>query len=76
MLIHLGSISEICDDWGMPLIAMMYPRGKKIDSEHDAEVVKLAAVPVLNWEQTSLKPTTLETLTPSRKLLMDAQCPW
>ena len=27
----------------MPLIAMMYPRGKKITSEHSAEVVKLAA---------------------------------
>jgi fructose-bisphosphate aldolase/2-amino-3,7-dideoxy-D-threo-hept-6-ulosonate synthase len=43
MLMHLGSISEICDDWGMPLIAMMYPRGKKIDDEHHPEVVKLAA---------------------------------
>ncbi|MGC9516309.1 MAG: 2-amino-3,7-dideoxy-D-threo-hept-6-ulosonate synthase [Methanomicrobiales archaeon] len=43
MLIKLGTISEICDDWGMPLIAMMYPRGKKIKDEHDADVVKLAA---------------------------------
>ncbi|MEW6011031.1 MAG: fructose-bisphosphate aldolase [Methanobacterium sp.] len=43
MLIKLGTISEICDDWGMPLIAMMYPRGKKISDEHDADVVKLAA---------------------------------
>ncbi len=43
MLIKLGSISEICDDWGMPLIAMMYPRGRKIVDEHDSDVVKLAA---------------------------------
>ncbi|GAB4311294.1 MAG: 2-amino-3,7-dideoxy-D-threo-hept-6-ulosonate synthase [Methanobacteriaceae archaeon] len=43
MLIKLGTISEICDDWGMPLIAMMYPRGKKIEDEHDPEVVKLAS---------------------------------
>lgn len=43
MLMQLGSIAEICDDWGMPLIAMMYPRGKKIENEHDAEVVKLAS---------------------------------
>jgi len=43
MLIKLGTISEICDDWGMPLIAMMYPRGKQIKDEHDAEVVKIAA---------------------------------
>lgn len=43
MLIKLGSISEICDDWGMPLIAMMYPRGRKIVDEHHVDVVKLAA---------------------------------
>jgi len=43
MLIKLGTISEICDDWGMPLIAMMYPRGKNIKNEHDPEVVKLAS---------------------------------
>lgn len=43
MLMHLGSIAEICDDWGMPLIAMMYPRGKKITDEHHPDVVKLAA---------------------------------
>ena len=43
MLKKLGNTSEICDNWGMPLIAMMYPRGPKIKNEHDAEVVKLAA---------------------------------
>jgi fructose-bisphosphate aldolase / 2-amino-3,7-dideoxy-D-threo-hept-6-ulosonate synthase len=43
MLMHLGSIAEICDDWGMPLIAMMYPRGRKITDEHHSDVVKLAA---------------------------------
>ncbi|MBP2046937.1 2-amino-3,7-dideoxy-D-threo-hept-6-ulosonate synthase [Methanobacterium aggregans] len=43
MLMKLGSISEICDNWGMPLIAMMYPRGQNITNEHDVEVVKLAA---------------------------------
>ncbi|MBM4241213.1 MAG: fructose-bisphosphate aldolase [Euryarchaeota archaeon] len=43
MLVKLGTVAEICDDWGMPLIAMMYPRGEKIKDEHDADVVKLAA---------------------------------
>jgi fructose-bisphosphate aldolase/2-amino-3,7-dideoxy-D-threo-hept-6-ulosonate synthase len=43
MLSQLGVISETCDEWGMPLIAMMYPRGKKITSEHSVDVVKLAA---------------------------------
>ncbi|MGQ9720282.1 MAG: 2-amino-3,7-dideoxy-D-threo-hept-6-ulosonate synthase [Candidatus Jordarchaeum sp.] len=32
MLKHLGQVSRDCEDWGMPLIAMMYPRGKNIDS--------------------------------------------
>lgn len=43
MLQQLGDVSAKCRDWGMPLLAMMYPRGEKIKSEHDVEVVKLAA---------------------------------
>jgi len=43
MLVKLGKVSKQCADWGMPLIAMMYPRGKKIKSEHDVEVVKISA---------------------------------
>jgi len=43
MLRELGEVSQECTEWGMPLLAMMYPRGKKITSEHDVEVVKLAA---------------------------------
>lgn len=43
MLLKLGTVAETCDEWGIPLIAMMYPRGKKIKDEHDPEVVKLAA---------------------------------
>ncbi|MGF7118444.1 2-amino-3,7-dideoxy-D-threo-hept-6-ulosonate synthase [Methanobacterium oryzae] len=43
MLKTLGITAEVCDEWGMPLIAMMYPRGEKITDEHDVEVVKLAA---------------------------------
>jgi fructose-bisphosphate aldolase/2-amino-3,7-dideoxy-D-threo-hept-6-ulosonate synthase len=43
MLQVSGRIAEECDEWGMPLLAMMYPRGPKITSEHDVEVVKHAA---------------------------------
>jgi fructose-bisphosphate aldolase/2-amino-3,7-dideoxy-D-threo-hept-6-ulosonate synthase len=43
MLHILGMISKKCMVWGMPLIAMMYPRGKKIKSEHDVKVVRHAA---------------------------------
>jgi fructose-bisphosphate aldolase/2-amino-3,7-dideoxy-D-threo-hept-6-ulosonate synthase len=39
----LGWVSERCDFWGMPLVAMMYPRGKGIANPNDAQVVAHAA---------------------------------
>lgn len=43
MLEEMGEISQSCRYWGMPLIAMMYPRGPKISIEHDPSVVNIAA---------------------------------
>ncbi len=43
MLQDFGHIAMKCDEWGMPLLAMMYPRGPKVASEHDVEYVKHAA---------------------------------
>jgi len=43
MLEDLGSVAGECMEWGMPLLAMMYPRGSKIKNEQDVEVVKHAA---------------------------------
>lgn len=43
MLKELGEISETCGQWGIPLLAMMYPRGQKIKNELDVELVKHAA---------------------------------
>ncbi|MCC7553944.1 MAG: 2-amino-3,7-dideoxy-D-threo-hept-6-ulosonate synthase [Methanobacteriaceae archaeon] len=43
MLIELGEIAETCSYWGIPLLAMMYPRGQKVENEHDVEMVKHAA---------------------------------
>jgi len=39
----LGIVAESCDFWGMPLIAMMYPRGEKISDSNAPDVVALAA---------------------------------
>ena len=39
MLEQLGTISEQCHKWSMPLLAMMYPRGEKITNPHDPEIV-------------------------------------
>jgi fructose-bisphosphate aldolase/2-amino-3,7-dideoxy-D-threo-hept-6-ulosonate synthase len=43
MLRDFGYVANQCMEWGMPLLAMMYPRGKKIKKETELEVVKLAA---------------------------------
>lgn len=40
---QLGNISRDCTEWGMPLLAMMYPRGKKITNPHDPLHVAHAA---------------------------------
>jgi len=39
----LGTVAKTCDEWGMPLLAMVYPRGEKIKNPYDVEVVKHAA---------------------------------
>lgn len=43
MLKHFGKVSKECMRWGMPLVAMMYTRGKNIKNEYDVKVVKHAA---------------------------------
>jgi len=43
MLEDLGLLADECDEWGMPLIAMMYPRGEKVEDPMDPEVVAHAA---------------------------------
>jgi fructose-bisphosphate aldolase / 2-amino-3,7-dideoxy-D-threo-hept-6-ulosonate synthase len=39
MLYKLGLISDKCDEWSMPLVAMMYPRGENIKNQYDSETV-------------------------------------
>jgi predicted phospho-2-dehydro-3-deoxyheptonate aldolase len=43
MLEFLGGLSEQCDSFGMPLLAMMYPRGPSIKNENEYEAVSHAA---------------------------------
>ena len=43
MLQKLGMISDKCDEWSLPLVAMMYPRGENIKNPHDPEIVAHAA---------------------------------
>ncbi len=43
MLAKLGKVADECEVFGMPLLAMMYPRGPKIISEHAPDLVAHAA---------------------------------
>ena len=43
MLSTFGEVSRKCQEWGMPLLAMMYPRGKKISDEYSEEYIAHAA---------------------------------
>ncbi len=43
MLHDFGRIAYDARTWGMPLLAMVYPRGEKIKDEYDVEVIKHAA---------------------------------
>lgn len=43
MLKDLGNASRQATEWRMPLLAMMYTRGRKIQNEYDVKVVKHAA---------------------------------
>ncbi len=43
MLEDFGRITSKATEWGMPVLAMMYARGPKIDNEYDVNVVKHCA---------------------------------
>jgi fructose-bisphosphate aldolase/2-amino-3,7-dideoxy-D-threo-hept-6-ulosonate synthase len=43
MLQKLGMVSDKCDEWSLPLIAMMYPRGENIKDPHNPDIVAHAA---------------------------------
>jgi predicted phospho-2-dehydro-3-deoxyheptonate aldolase len=43
MLQNLGKVSDECDIYGIPLLAMMYPRGPKIQNENAPDMVAHAA---------------------------------
>jgi len=43
MLADFGHVARDARDWGMPLLAMIYPRGEKIKDEYEPKVIKHAA---------------------------------
>ena len=43
MLADAGLVSRKCQEWGMPLMIMSYPRGKDVKNAFDPELVKICA---------------------------------
>jgi class I fructose-bisphosphate aldolase len=43
MLHDFGMVAHEARTWGMPLLAMIYPRGEKIKDEYDPDIIKHAA---------------------------------
>ena len=43
MLYSLGLIADECNEWGVPLIAMMYPRGENIKNPNDPSIISHSA---------------------------------
>jgi len=43
MLADLGMVASRAAEWGMPVLAMMYARGPKVEDEYDPEIIRHAA---------------------------------
>ncbi len=43
MLYTLGLIADECNEWSVPLIAMMYPRGENIKNPNDSSIISHTA---------------------------------
>ena len=43
MITDLGHVADVATQWGMPLLAMIYPRGERIKNEFDATAIGHAA---------------------------------
>ena len=43
MLQKLGMVSDKCNEWNVPLVAMMYPRGENIKNPYDVDIVSHVA---------------------------------
>lgn len=43
MIQNAGEISRDCSKWGMPLLAMVYPRGREVKDQFDPDAIKTCA---------------------------------
>jgi class I fructose-bisphosphate aldolase len=43
MITDLATVAHTASEWGIPLLAMIYPRGEKISDEYDSKAIQHAA---------------------------------
>jgi len=75
MLRDLGAVSVACMEWGVPLLAMMYARGKKLKSESDPEAVSHAARIAAELGADLVKVTYTGSKTSFRKVVRGCPIP-
>ena len=67
MLEDLGRVAVQCQHWGMPLLAMMYPRGRKIRTAGDGRPRQARPGVAAESARTSSRPCTRATPTRSAR---------
>ncbi|MHA1270085.1 MAG: 2-amino-3,7-dideoxy-D-threo-hept-6-ulosonate synthase [Candidatus Helarchaeota archaeon] len=75
MLADLGMVARQCREWGYPLIAMMYPRGTKIENEHEVEYVKIAARVASELGADIVKTNYTGDIDSFKEVVKGTQCP-
>ncbi len=75
MLADLGMVSRQCREWGYPLLAMMYPRGEKIEDEHNVEYVKIAARAASELGADIVKTNYTGDIDTFKEVVKGCQCP-
>jgi len=75
MIEDAGRISAKCRDWGMPLLVMIYPRGKEIDNSFDPDLLKQCARVATELGADLVKTSYTGDIETFREVVKGAQIP-
>jgi len=75
MICNAGEISRKCQQWGMPLLAMVYPRGKNIKDPFDVDALKTCARVAAELGADIVKTSYTGDIDTFREVVRGAQIP-
>lgn len=75
MICNAGEISRKCQQWGMPLLAMVYPRGKNIKDSFDVDALKTCARVAAELGADIVKTSYTGDIDTFREVVRGAQIP-